>query len=113
MESLGNYSFYSFYGSLLSPRELAELAYHLGYRTVGVADEGGFWGAVKFSQACRRMGLRPLRFDQFARLVEGVVDQRGRIDSHGMVNGGQHLGGVNRIPRATAPSSTSTPFVTI
>lgn len=60
MESLGNYSFYSFYGSLLSPRELAELAYRLGYRTVGVADEGGFWGAVKFSQACRRMGLRPV-----------------------------------------------------
>ncbi len=60
MESLGNYSFYSFYESLLSPRELAELAYHLGYRTVGVADKGGFWGAVKFSQACRMVGVRPV-----------------------------------------------------
>ena len=60
MESLGNYSFYSFYGSLLSPRKLAELAYSLGYRTVGVADWGGFWGAVEFSQACRQMGIRPV-----------------------------------------------------
>ncbi len=57
---MGNYSFYSFYESVLSPRELAELAYHLGYRTVGVADKGGFWGAVEFSQACRRVGVRPV-----------------------------------------------------
>ena len=60
MESLGNYGFHSFYGSLLSPRELAELAYHLGYRTVGISDIGGFWGAVEFSQACQRMEIQPV-----------------------------------------------------
>jgi error-prone DNA polymerase len=60
MESLGNYGFHSFYGSLLSPRELAELAYHLGYRTVGISDMGGLWGAVEFSQACRRMEIQPV-----------------------------------------------------
>ena len=60
MESLGNYGFHSFYGSLLSPRELVELAYRLGYRTVGIADVGGFWGAVEFSQACLRMEIQPV-----------------------------------------------------
>lgn len=60
MESLGNYGFHSFYGSLLSPRELAELAYRLGYRTVGIADMGGFWGAVEFSQACQQMEMQPV-----------------------------------------------------
>ncbi len=60
MESLGNYGFHSFYGSLLSPRELAELAYHLGYRTVGISDIGGLWGAVEFSQACQRMEIQPV-----------------------------------------------------
>ena len=57
---MGNYGFHSFYGSLLSPPELAELAYHLGYRTVGIADVGGFWGAVEFSQACRRVEVQPV-----------------------------------------------------
>lgn len=60
MESLGNYGFHSFYGSLLSPRELAELAYRLGYRTVGIADLGGLWGAVEFSQACQHLGMQPV-----------------------------------------------------
>ena len=60
MESLGNYGFHSFYGSLLSPEELAELAHHLGYRTVGISDVGGLWGTVEFSQACRRMEIQPI-----------------------------------------------------
>jgi len=60
MQSLGNFSFYSFFGSLLSPRELAELAYHLGYRVVGLSDRGGFWGLVEFSQACARVGVKPV-----------------------------------------------------
>ena len=60
MESLGNFGFHSFYGSLLSPRELAELAHHLGYRTVGISDVGGLWGTVEFSQACRQMEMQPI-----------------------------------------------------
>ena len=82
MESLGNYSFHSFYGSLLSPRELVELAYHLGYRTVGIADNGGFWGAVEFSQACQRVGLQPvlgcrLKLEQLGEVQLTVKDTDG------------------------------------
>lgn len=60
MQSLGNYGHHTFYGSLLSPSEIVELAYQLGFRTVGIADVGGFWGAVEFSKACLRMGVRPI-----------------------------------------------------
>ncbi len=60
MQSLGNYGYHTFCGSLLSPSEMVELAYQLGFRTVGIADVGGFWGAVEFSKACLRMEMQPI-----------------------------------------------------
>jgi DNA polymerase III alpha subunit len=60
MQSLGNYGYHSFQGSLMSPYELVELAYQQGFRAVGMADLGGFWGAVEFSKACARLDLRPI-----------------------------------------------------
>lgn len=60
MFALGNYSWYSFYGSLLSPRGLAERAAACGYAGVGLADVSGFYGAVDFSQACQAVGIKPV-----------------------------------------------------
>jgi len=57
--ALGNYSAYTFHGSLLRPCDLAKRAAAAGYTGAGLADAGGFYGAVEFSQACARVGLRP------------------------------------------------------
>ena len=58
MFSLGNFSAYSFYGAGWTVGRLVERLAAAGYRGAGLADLGGFYGAVEFSQACDRAGLR-------------------------------------------------------
>ena len=58
MFSLGNFSAYSFYGAAWKVETLVERVRACGYTGVGLADMGGFHGAVEFSQACDRAGLR-------------------------------------------------------
>lgn len=82
MQSLGNYGHRTFCGSLLSPSEIVELAYQLGFRTVGIADVGGFWGAVEFSKACLRMEMQPVfgcrvRVSKFGDIQLTVKNQDG------------------------------------
>ena len=58
MFSLGNFSAYSFYGAAWTVESLVRHARSSGYTGVGLSDMGGFYGAVEFSQACDREGLR-------------------------------------------------------
>lgn len=48
---------FSFLDGAAHPHELAERAAELGYTALGVTDHHGFYGAVRFSQAARRVGL--------------------------------------------------------
>ncbi len=58
MFSLGNFSAYSFYGASWTVERLVEELGNRGYTHAGLADMGGFYGGVEFSQACERAGLR-------------------------------------------------------
>ncbi|MEX0325306.1 MAG: DNA polymerase III subunit alpha [Puniceicoccaceae bacterium] len=58
MFSLGNFSAYSFYGAGWTVGQLVERLLAFGYTGGGLADMGGFYGGVEFSQACDRAGLR-------------------------------------------------------
>ncbi|NDV61223.1 DNA polymerase III subunit alpha [Puniceicoccales bacterium CK1056] len=58
MISLGNFSAYSFYGAAWTVETLVERIRASGYTGAGLADMSGFHGAVEFSQACDRAGLR-------------------------------------------------------
>lgn len=60
MFSLGNFSAYSFYGAGWTVGTLVERIRAGGYTGAGLSDAGGFHGAVEFSQACDRAGLRML-----------------------------------------------------
>ncbi|MEX0320906.1 MAG: DNA polymerase III subunit alpha [Puniceicoccaceae bacterium] len=57
MFSLGNFSAYSFYGAGWTVADLVEKVRAAGYTGVGLADMGGFYGGVEFSQACDKLGL--------------------------------------------------------
>ena len=58
MYALGNFSCYTFHGSLWEPWGLVRAAAEGGYTGVGLSDLRGFYGSVPFSQACRAHGLR-------------------------------------------------------
>ena len=51
---------YSLRDSLIRPRELAVGAWQGGMDTVGIADRGGLYGAVRVAEACKVTGVRPL-----------------------------------------------------
>ncbi|MEY2999840.1 MAG: hypothetical protein RL648_54 [Verrucomicrobiota bacterium] len=55
--SLGNYSAYTFHGSVWRVEELVRAACGLGYGAVGLADVGGFYGGVELSRACEGAGV--------------------------------------------------------
>ncbi len=56
--SLGNYSAYSFYKAAWTVETLVAQLAEGGYTHAGLADMGGFYGGVAFSQACDKAGLR-------------------------------------------------------
>lgn len=60
MESLGNWTGYSFHGAGWSVREFVERVAGAGYAVAGIADWGNFRGAVEFSLACEGWEIRPV-----------------------------------------------------
>ena len=58
MFCLGTFSAYTFYGAAWTVPSLVEAVQAAGYTGVGLADKGGFYGGVEFSQACDRAGLQ-------------------------------------------------------
>jgi error-prone DNA polymerase len=60
MFALGNYSAFSFQGSVWLPATLVRVARGLGYRWVGLSDRGGFFGAVRFSRSCAEEDIKPV-----------------------------------------------------
>lgn len=60
LPTLGNFSHFSFHRALWSPGDLAATAARMGYTIVGLADIGGFFGAVDFFKAAQRHCLRPI-----------------------------------------------------
>src|SRR5438093_610290 len=53
-------SAFSFLAGASLPEDLVERAAALGYDALALADRGGVYGAPRFFQAARRMGLRAL-----------------------------------------------------
>lgn len=56
--ALGNFSGYTFHGATWSVEAMVETVREAGYRVCGLGDMNGLYGAVPFSQACERAGLR-------------------------------------------------------
>jgi error-prone DNA polymerase len=54
------HSNYSFLDGASHPEELVERAAELGMPALGISDHGGVYGAVKFVNHCRRVGIRPV-----------------------------------------------------
>jgi DNA-directed DNA polymerase III PolC len=53
-------SYFSFMNSTLSPEAVVEWAKRLGYSAVAMCDQGNLHGAVRFVQAARELGVRPV-----------------------------------------------------
>ncbi len=51
------HSNFSFLDGASHPDDLVERAADLGYRALAITDHNGFYGAVRFSEAARRLGL--------------------------------------------------------
>lgn len=69
------HSNFSFLDGASHPEELVEKAAELGYRALAVTDHDGFYGAVRFSQAARQVGL-PVVYGVEIGLERGVVAPR-------------------------------------
>jgi error-prone DNA polymerase len=54
------HSNYSFLDGASHPEELVERAAELGMPALGISDHGGVYGAVKFLNHARRLGIRPV-----------------------------------------------------
>ena len=54
------HSNYSFLDGASHPEELVERAAELGMPALGISDHGGVYGAVKFVNHCRRLGIKPV-----------------------------------------------------
>jgi error-prone DNA polymerase len=54
------HSNFSFLAGASHPAELADRAAELEMPALAITDSGGVYGAVRFIQACRRVGVRPL-----------------------------------------------------
>jgi error-prone DNA polymerase len=53
-------SYFSLKDGAYSPEELAERAAALGLPAVALTDRDGLYGAVRFTDACRRVGVKPI-----------------------------------------------------
>ena len=53
-------SYFSMKEGAFSPEELAVRAAQLGMPAVAMTDRNGLYGAARFVEACRRVGIRPL-----------------------------------------------------
>jgi error-prone DNA polymerase len=53
-------SFFSLKDGAFSPEDLAARAAHLGFRSVALTDRDGLYGATRFVDACRKVGVRPI-----------------------------------------------------
>ncbi len=54
------HSNFSFLEGASHPRDLVERAAELGYDSLAITDRNGLYGVVRFSEACRERGIRPL-----------------------------------------------------
>jgi error-prone DNA polymerase len=53
-------SFFSLKDGAFSPEELASRAAELGFRSIALTDRDGLYGATRFVDACRAVGVRPI-----------------------------------------------------
>ncbi|MGI9018356.1 MAG: DNA polymerase III subunit alpha [Euzebya sp.] len=71
---------YSLRDGVIRPRELAQAAARMGMKAVGIADRAGLYGGVRFAQACRDAGVRPIYGTTLSLRPEPVTgDRRGAI----------------------------------
>ena len=53
-------SYFSIKDGALSPEDLARRAAELGMPAVALTDRDGLYGAARFADACRQVGVRPI-----------------------------------------------------
>src|SRR5437870_9475241 len=53
-------SYFSIKDGAFSPEELAIRAAELGMPAVAITDRDGLYGAARFADACRRVGIHPI-----------------------------------------------------
>jgi len=57
---LRTHSYFSLLESLISPKDLVELAVNQGVRTLGMTDHLYLSGAIEFSESCFKAGIKPI-----------------------------------------------------
>jgi len=71
-------SWFSFLAGGSSPRALAEEAYRIGHTHIALTDVNGTYGAVRFQQTCRQMGLHSIIGTE---LLPGAVRDAPKADN--------------------------------
>ena len=99
------HSYFSFLCGASSPEGLVERAVTLGYRALALTDHDGLYGAIRFWQAARARGIKPIIGAELA-LAEGqhltflAETQRGYANLCRLISVGQ-LAGEKAQPRLT------------
>ena len=57
---IGFFSYFSLLKGTLSPEDVCRLAAGQGFRAAGLADINNFYGLIRFLNACREAGIRPV-----------------------------------------------------
>jgi error-prone DNA polymerase len=98
------HSYFSLLNGTSSPEALVERAVTLGYPALALTDHNGLYGAIRFWQAARERGLRPLIGAEItlgeAHLTLLAEDQRGYANLCCLISAGQ-LAGQKKQPRLT------------
>src|ERR687895_159421 len=66
-------SYFSIKDGAYSPEELASRASELGMPAVALTDRDGLYGAVRFTDACRQVGVKPI-LGAWLTLGDGSLD---------------------------------------
>jgi error-prone DNA polymerase len=105
-------SYFSMKEGAFSPEELAATAAKLGMSAVAMSDRNGLYGAARFVEACRRVGIRPILGATLTLLDDGEVGpSRGLLGRpsprvEGSVRRGSIPGPPRRRPREILPPPT-------
>ena len=102
------HSNFSFLDGASHPEDLVKRAAELGYEALALTDHNGFYGIVRFSQAARKHGIKPIfgaeiTLDDGHHLLLLVKDATGYANLSQLLSRAQLAGVKARLERLLAP----------
>jgi len=88
---LHSHSHFSFLDGASPPDELIDRAVQLGLTGLAITDHQGLYGVVRFANAAREAGLRPIVGVEIELVDALVADPGGIVDGEGRVRGAERL----------------------